>query len=348
MPGQWRELDEEQRRIVIDATELYRYRLDLVEQLRELRGGLYWKTVKGKQYLVRGLDRYGHVRSLGTRSPETEALHHEFVKNKRELKTRIAGAGSELEKKARFCIAAGVNRVPVLPANIIRVLDRAGLLGVNLMIVGSHALYAYEAAAGVQLKSGLLQTEDLDTLLTGNLEFAGSVKTSGLLGLLRSVDKTFSPLRNNSFRAANARGFMVDLLRSPASGLASGLPTIGWGKDLVAEPIEGLEWIAGAPTTRAIAIAGDGFPLRLVVPDARVFALHKIWMSLRAERGPIKRKRDFRHGEAVAQLAVQYLNLSFEDPVLRSLPPELATVIPGLLDRIRSRRNRSKGLPPGL
>ena len=111
-------------------------------------------------------------------------------------------------------------------------LDKAGLLGAQLIVLGSHSLYAYEGAAGVQLKEGLLQTEDLDTLLdTGTgLKLAEEARTKGFLGLLRSVDKTFSISEDASFRAVNVKGFMVDLLRPPVEG---NLPSIGLGKDLV-------------------------------------------------------------------------------------------------------------------
>jgi hypothetical protein len=347
MPSQWREQSDEQRRIAIDAIQLYRHYLDLTQQFRELHGGMFWKTVKGRQYLVRGVDRHGHVRSLGARSSDTEATHREFVARKSDLRTRLAATGAELKRRAKFCIAAGVNRVPTLSANIIRVLDKAGLLGAQLIVLGSHSLYAYEGAAGVQLKEGLLQTEDLDTLLdTGTgLKLAEEARTKGFLGLLRSVDKTFSILGRRSFRAVNVKGFMVDLLRPPVEG---NLPSIGLGKDLVAEPLEGLQWLAAAPKLTQVAIAGNGFPVRMIVPDPRVFALHKIWLSVRPERAPLKRKRDFRQGEAVAQLSLQYLGLSFDDPALSSLPRDLTQAIPGLLARLRGRGASARDLPPGI
>lgn len=352
MASAWQELTAEQRRIGIDAIQLYEHYLDLAQQARQLRGGMFWKSVKDKQYLVRSVDRHGHTRSLGPRSRETEAIFREFATKKRDLKTRTASSLAELRRRAKFCVAAGINRVPTLSANIIRVFDTVGLLGLHLFILGSHALYAYEAAAGVQLGEGLLQTDDLDTLLdaSAGLEIAEEVRSRGFLGLLRTVDKTFAPARKHSFRAVNAKGFMVDLIRPPAESMpASKLPSIGLGKDLIADPIEGLQWIALVPRMTQIVIAGDGFPVRLVVPDPRVFALHKLWISLRPDRNPMKRKRDFCQGEAVAQLALQYLNLSFDDPVLRSLPTDLTSAVPALLARLRSRKKRpSESFPPGF
>ncbi|HEV3110031.1 MAG TPA: hypothetical protein VGY99_06005 [Candidatus Binataceae bacterium] len=98
--------------------------------------------MNGKQYLVRSLDRLGHIRSLGARSRQTEAIRREFMDRKKDLKTRMALTAAELRRRAKFCVAAGVNRLPTLSANIVRVLDRAGLLGPHLLVLGSHALYA--------------------------------------------------------------------------------------------------------------------------------------------------------------------------------------------------------------
>jgi hypothetical protein len=219
----WRELGAEQRRIVLDAVQLYQHYLELSGQGAALRGGMFWKTVKGKQYLMRSLDRHGHVRSLGARSRRTEAIRREFAEKKDDLKRRIVSTRAELRRRAKFCVAAGVNRVPTLTANIIRVLDRAGLMGTHLLVMGSYALYAYEAAAGVQFKEGLLQTEELDTLLdTGSaLKLDEENRIRGFLGLLRTVDKTFAAVGNRSFRAVTAKGFMVDLLRAPAGAAAA-------------------------------------------------------------------------------------------------------------------------------
>src|SRR5690242_21931098 len=131
---------------------------------------MHWKKVGGRQYLVKTLDRMGHQRSLGLRSPRTEELFRQFTGNKSQLRERLGSIQGELSTRAKFCVAAGVNRVPRIAADIVRLLDSKGLLGSHLLILGSHAIYAYEIAAGVQLKAGLLQTNDLDTLLDRKAE----------------------------------------------------------------------------------------------------------------------------------------------------------------------------------
>jgi hypothetical protein len=349
-----KELSAEQRRIAIDAIQLYQHFLDLRQEYKKFRGGLHWKTVGAKNYLIKSLDRMGHQQSLGSRSPKTEELFRHFTEKKNELRRRLESLEEELPKRAKFCVAAGVGRVPRIAADIVRVLDSSGLLGTHLLVLGSHAVYAYEMAAGVQLKAGLLQTNDLDTLLDGGagLEIAGAVRSTGLLGLLQKVDKTFKLARQRSFRAVNAKGFMVDLIRAPFVDRTR-MVSLGRGEDLIAEPLQGLEWLAEAPRMTQIVISENGYPVRFVVPDPCVFALHKIWLSLQPGRDPMKRKRDFRQGEAVAGLAVKYLNLSFDDASIAELPTELTSMKPGLIERLRSIRTEAgsepdSALPPGF
>ena len=313
---------------------------------------MYWKTVAGRDYLVRTTGPHRGNRSLGARSPATEEAYREFTETKRDLDQRIRTTNQEVIRQAKFCVAAGVNRVPRLAADIVRSLDSGGLLGSHLIILGSHALYAYEMKAGVQLKAGLLQTEDLDTLLNkSEIELAGSIRSAGLLGILQDVDKTFKPQRKRSFRAVNAKGFMVDLIRAPIDA-PGGRTSIGTGLDLIADQLRGLEWLTALPPMTQIVIADNGFPVRFVVPEPRLFALHKLWVSLQPTRDPIKRKRDLHQAEAIAQLSLDYFNLSFDDPAIKALPAELTAMIPGLVERLRERRSKSpddqSALSPGF
>lgn len=349
-----KELSAEQRRIAVDAVQLYQHFLDLRREFREFRGGLHWKAVGAREYLVKTLDRVGHQHSLGPRSAKTEEIFRQFTDRKNELRGQLKSVQEELARRAKFCVAAGVNRVPRIAADIVRLLDSNGLLGTHLLILGSHAIYAYEFAAGVQLKAGLLQTNDLDTLLDSKaeLEIAGSVRTAGLLGLIQRVDKSFKLARQRSFRAVNAKGFMVDLIRAPLSERTA-VTSFGGREDLIAEPLHGLEWLSDAPRMSQIVIAENGYPVRFIVPDPRVFALHKIWLSNQPTRDPIKRKRDFRQGEAVATIALDYLNLSFDEAAIAALPPALTSMKAGLVERLQSRRPASGGeaelsLPPGF
>ena len=84
-----------------------------------------------------------------------------------------------------------------------------------------------------------------------------------------------------------------------------------------------LDWLVNAPKFSAVALDEGGFPVRIEAVDPRAFALHQAWVSSLLDREPIKRLRDRERAEAVASVAVHYLNLSFDGGDLTALPREL-------------------------
>lgn len=56
----------------------------------------------------------------------------------------------------------GLGRVPTTAARILRDLDERDLLGHQLFVVGTNALFAYEARAGVRFAAELIATGDVD------------------------------------------------------------------------------------------------------------------------------------------------------------------------------------------
>jgi Nucleotidyltransferase len=80
----------------------------------------------------------------------------------------------------------------------------------------------------------------------------------------------------------------------------------------------------------AVAIDEHGEPVRLVVIDPRTFALHKVWLSVRPDREPLKVKRDLEQAKAAATIATQYLRLPFDSPELQALPKALRDLSPQL------------------
>jgi len=339
--GPYRELSSEQLRTAVDTQQLFEAWAEAFERARSFRGGMHWKTAAGKQYLFRTRDRRGYGKSLGPRSPETERTLEHFRRNKTEAKGREAGLRRRLAEQARYCKAARVARVPRLSAALGRELWRAGLEDA-VLIVGTNALYAYEAACGVQiLSAGRLETQDLDLLLDSrrSLELIVSeVRREGLIGILRKIDKSFTIMEKQNFRAVNDSGFMVDLIRPmPKPPWKKQPDKVGNEADLKAADIEHLDWYLSAPKLRQIVIGEDGFPAPFTVPDPRVFALHKLWLSKQPGRDPLKKPKDREQAFLVAELVTRYLPQSrFSRPELRMLPREVAQLADELVDRAKA------------
>ena len=166
--------------------------------------------------------------------------------------------------------------------------------------------------------------------LPRNRRYTEEVATAGSrLGVnstklrLRKVDKTFEPLRENSFRAANSQEFMVDLITPPRDMRIKSPISFAEG-DLVATEIAGLEWLMSSPRFEAVCIAEDGWPAKLVVPDPRAFAIHKKWLSTRVDREPIKKPRDADQSRLVKDIVNEYFpHLPFEDAAVMAFPEDL-------------------------
>ncbi|MGB2930484.1 MAG: hypothetical protein WBB70_16455 [Desulfobacterales bacterium] len=70
----YREMNDNQRRIFINAVQLYDAFAAALHKNRSYKGGMHWKKAKDREYLFRSHDRYGYGKSLGPRSPETEKI----------------------------------------------------------------------------------------------------------------------------------------------------------------------------------------------------------------------------------------------------------------------------------
>jgi hypothetical protein len=317
------ELTADQRRIYIDAVQIYQAYLEAAQQSRSYRGSMLWKRVSGKEYLYHYRDRYGHGKSLGPRSEETEKIFSTFKSGKEAIKDRFLGLKQKMQEQARFCKAALIQRVPKITTQILRVLQHAGILGTKVMVVGTNALYAYEAAAGVFFDTALMATADMDVLWDVRqkikLYVDSTLARPGFIDLLRKADRSFE---FKGYRAVNRHGYMVDLIRSmPQPPWKSEPKKIGPGEDMEAADIRNMHWLLSSPKFEQVVIGQDGLPATMVVPDPRAYAVHKLWLSEQEDREPVKKQRDRLQALAVVSLILQHLpQYPFKPEELRMFP----------------------------
>ncbi len=286
---------------------------------------MHWKTgPNGSQYLYATKSR--EERSLGPRSSETERIFEEHARRSDELSVRVKKSYEVILRTARVSKALYLGRLPTIAGRILRKLDELQLLDGALQVVGTNALFAYESATGVLFSDAIVATEDLDLLWDARSRLSlivSASEESGFLSILRKVDRSFQLTR--PYRASNDETYLVDLIRPPIPHeMFKPSPRLSDREgDFTPAPIDGLEWLINAPKLEDVVIAEDGMPVRMVTLDPRVFALHKVWLSGRPNRSALKRNRDRAQAKAVAEVAVQSLNLSFDDEALSALPLEL-------------------------
>ena len=321
MDQPFRPLSVEQARYAVESGQQYDGWLQAGERVRKFAGTVGWKTVRGRRYLVRVLDRKGSQTSLGPESPETEALFRAFLADKQEAVMRLKHAEARLAELARMNVALRLGRVPRLAAWLLNALAQKRLLGKVVHVVGTHALYAYEAMAGAFLSPGLLETSDLDFMVDPRRIKLGveGVPTTRLIDVLKDIDPSFVR-EEKAYSVRNKDGFEVDLIKAASRDPLRRAALVAQG-DIEPVEIMNLKWLLNAPKISAVAIGQDGYPVPMSVPDPRAFALYKFYLANEPARDPRKRIRDEAQARALVALIEERLPAyPFDPEQLRMFP----------------------------
>jgi hypothetical protein len=308
------ERPDDATRQYIDAVATFEAYEEALAEAGQVRGGMYWHkgpaAAPENAYLVR-TSASGSERSLGPRSPQTEALYASFHQRKELAEVRRDGLKAALVKHKRMNRALRVGRVAPL---IVEILNRlaATSLGEHFRVVGTHALYAYESAAGVTFEDAAVATRDIDLLwdVRRRVAFATALSKvdSSMLGVLQKVDPTFRIRNSQKYTAVNKDGFEVDIIRREQ---VSDDPHPYRLSDDEAD-----FWVAQAPRAQelldvpqfsAVIVATNGDMARMNTLEPMAFVRFKTWMSALPQRDPLKRRRDALQAKAVEEVVREYL-----------------------------------------
>ena len=210
------ELDESPLRELVNARATWKHYQDALRGAEQVRGSMVWKDVGGRTYLVRKTAA-GAQKSLGPRTAETEAMFASFQDRKEAAQARLKAMKLRMEEQRKLNRVYRVGRTPKAVVRIVAALEAAKLED-QFMAIGTHAIYAYETAAGVQVDSGALATRDLDLLFDTRkrMAFVSSLNRNedrSLIEVLRKADPTFRVMRGQLQTAVNDEGFEIDILR---------------------------------------------------------------------------------------------------------------------------------------
>jgi hypothetical protein len=210
------ELQENQLRQLSDCAAAWRNFESARQEAGQVRGSMRWRTVSGRRYLVR-VSPTGAETSLGPEDADKQRLFDSFHDRKQRAEQRLSAMKKMLQEHQRMNRAVRLGRTPTIVVRCLAALDAQGL-GKDFLVVGTHALYAYELAAGVRVESGATATLDLDLLFDVNRMRAFSQAlekegTKSLLQVVRKADPTFRIKRDQLQTAVNDDGFEVDVIR---------------------------------------------------------------------------------------------------------------------------------------
>ena len=315
-------LSDQQRLFLVESDQTYRAWREILWRHRDYKYGMRWKNVNGKDYLLRLTSASGNSKSLGPRAPETEQIFEQFQNGKALAEEKYQSLKVKIESQRKLNRAVRLGRMPSIIGEILLKLDQSQALS-ELRVVGTHAIFAYESMAAVELKMELLASGDIDLLFDLRKPMsllAKKLDGEGLLGLLKKVDKTFEISSQQGFRAINKDGFMVDLIGQDKGMLAT-KPELFSKGDLEIMEVPNLEWLANAPRVEQVVIAANGAAVMMPVPDPRAFAIHKAWLSHQSNREPVKKQRDLNQALMVMDLIREYLpNFPIDEAGMRYFP----------------------------
>lgn len=332
----------DQARLLIDASQHYGQWLTAQRELERFHGWMTWKTAKGHEYLFHGNGDGSQGSSLGRRSAETEARFREFTEGKAAARQQMEIIEERLQQRAPMLLSVQLGRLAFELARVLRRFDVVNMLGPCLMVGGTHAVLAYEVLAGQQLDGDLAATEDLDVLWKWEREKTELLLADDNFKLfkhLKYTDGTFSVNTERTFQARNAKGFAIDFLATSKTEHTA--PS----EQLRPLRIKGQSWLLLHPPVRVVVIDTKGLPCALICPDPRLYAIHKYWVSLQADREALKVLRDRRQSLAVMELVARHLpQYAFDEVFLGGLPEELLQVFrQELAPRLAALKPRDNG-----
>ena len=299
-------LPDHAARQLIDSTTVFDEFMRVQAQARRYGGGMYWKKQGDYEYLVR-TQRDNKQRRIGTRSGQTEKTFDDFISQKREIEARLKSLREALKDAERLNKALKVGRVPSAVLAVLQAIEDAGL-GEHFAVVGTHALYAYETAAGVRIVQGALATQDVDLLWDARkrVRFVtdlGKLETS-MLHVLQRADPTFQRKEGQNETAINARGFEVDFLRRQPEGDDPHPFRFSDDEDDL-WPVQAVRAsvLTNAPRFDHVVVSSTGRMALMRTIGPAAFVEFKRWMAKKAPRRPeLKRRRDLRQAGIVQKL----------------------------------------------
>jgi hypothetical protein len=144
--------DSAARQLIDSITVFTEFQRVLIES-KKYSCNMYWKAESGYDYLIKTKPKIRKQERLGPRSETSEKIFLEYITRKKHIEERLKSLRAAVAESERLNKALKVGRAPQIVVDILNVL-RDFDLSQHFTVVGTHALYAYELAAGVRIIQG--------------------------------------------------------------------------------------------------------------------------------------------------------------------------------------------------
>jgi hypothetical protein len=182
----------------------------------------------------------------------------------------------------------------------------------HFLVVGTHALFAYEQRAGVRFPGDAQATQDVDLLLDTRkrAQFLAQLDNVdlSLVDLLRRADKTFELKQGDLCTLVNASGFEIDVIRRMATDKDEHpMRATAHEDDIWPVQVATGDKLLGAAPYEQIVVASTGEMARMRTIAPSDYARVKRELGKRKDRDPLKARKDLLQADLVAKLVHDYL-----------------------------------------
>ena len=309
-----KDLPEDAIRQYIDARQSFTAYEQAKVRALAYRGGMVWKTVKGRDYLIKTTTKSAQT-SLGVRSESTEAIYLKFTEGKLRSEESKRGLKAAVERHQRLNRALRIGRTPNIIIDVLTALESADMTD-YFTVIGTNALYAYETAASARIEEGLLATRDFDLLWDNRKKLSLALQEGplidGMIGLLKKIDRSFVIREDQKYTAVNKDGYEVDFIRRNSDVNPARFSALD--DDFWVVKARNADWLLSAPKFKEMVVGVNGQMAYINTVDPRAFALFKLWMAEQKDREYGKRLRDAAQAKVVVSLINERLpQFNFDD-----------------------------------
>ena len=309
------EYTNSQRKQYINSKQLYEYYIEKKnEYFMNYNLSMYWRKSGQKEYLTKKHSASNKVTSLGVKSDETLKIYKDFLEHKEALKAEIATLETKLDK------ARKLNKIELLtrtPSALVQIYQKINELKLDdkMILIGTNALYAYEAYCGLFVEDEQLATEDIDLLAKENKElsviFREVLPKGKLTSFIKLIDKSFEQDKKLPYRFRNKNGVLLEVI-SPTN--SKKVIKKNAFMDILDLEMQGMQWLENSRIFKSMVIGEDGKMAILSTIHPLEYAVYKHWLSSQFDRNIHKKNRDYQQSKLVTKMIKEYMvNIDIDD-----------------------------------
>lgn len=293
---------------IIEAQRAFAEHRRAEDAVRAFEADFVWTAQADGDHLQKIAADGEVLKDFGPRDARLERIASRHAEGKAVVLEAHASCARELQRMHKLNVAHQVGRLLVTPVKVLDVLWRRGIMD-YYTVIGTYAMYAYEAAAGVVFDESTMATNDVDLFYSAGKQMKFAEVVSGprsMVEVLREADPTFDRNEEQKESAVNSQGFSIDFLRrEETEKFTEAFSISGAEGDIYPVQATRSSKFLGSPSFDQVVIAVDGSMTVIRTIDPRTFMEFKEWMSNQKDREALKRNRDKQQSLAIGQLLAE-------------------------------------------